>query len=255
MEIKGEIEMGILKSQLGIQSYCFRGFKENAVVAEKIKACGASAIELCGVHADFLSEESCDAALATYKAAGVEIVSIGVQGLCGNDAAERPFFEFVKKAGAKFMSVNFSPKITADEFRKIEAMADEYDVNLGIHNHGGYHWLGSSEILRHIFSITSPRIGLTLDTAWAMDAGENPVKMIKEFGTRLHGLHLKDFIFDTARRPEDVVVGTGNLKLDEIATALQEVNFAGFAVIEYEGDVENPVPALTKCVTNIKAAF
>ena len=247
--------MGILKSQLGIQSYCFRGFKENAVVADKLKACGAKAIELCGVHADFLNDDSCNAALAVYNAAEVEIVSIGVQGLCGNDATERPFFEFVKKAGAKFMSVNFSPGITADQFRRIEAMADEYDVNLGIHNHGGYHWLGSSEMLRYIFSITSPRIGLTLDTAWAMDAGENPIKMIKGFGTRLHGLHLKDFIFDTARRPEDVVVGTGNLNLSDIATALQEIDFKGFAVIEYECDVDNPVPALTKCVTNIKAAF
>jgi hypothetical protein len=35
-------------------------------------------------------------------------------------------------------------------------------------------------------------------------------------------------------------------------TVLKQSNFTGPLVIEYEGDVENPVPALKKCVESLK---
>jgi len=133
-----------------------------------------------------------------------------------------------------------------------ERLAAEYDVRLGIHNHGGRHWLGSSQALRWVFAQSGPRVGLCLDTAWALDSGEDPVKMIEEFGPRLHLLHLKDFVFDRARKPEDVVVGTGNLPLAAVAAALAKVGFAGEAVLEYEGDVANPVPSVSACVKAIR---
>ncbi len=37
----------------GVQSYCFRNFKNNADVAQKVREIGVDKIELCGVHADF----------------------------------------------------------------------------------------------------------------------------------------------------------------------------------------------------------
>ena len=131
-------------------------------------------------------------------------------------------------------------------------LADRYDIKLAIHNHGGRHWLGSSEALRHVFAETGPRIGLCLDTAWALDAHEDPLGMATEFGTRLYGLHIKDFVFDRAGKPEDVVVGSGNLDLAELRRVLQAVDFVGYAVLEYEGDVDNPVPALTECVKAVR---
>ena len=47
-------------------------------------------------------------------------------------------------------------------------------------------------------------------------------------------------------------VGTGNLDLPKLMTVLKQSNFTGPLVIEYEGDVENPVPALKKCVEALK---
>jgi sugar phosphate isomerase/epimerase len=108
-------------------------------------------------------------------------------------------------------------------------------------------------MLRHVFKTTSPRIGLCLDTAWALDSGEDPVKMTREFGGRLYGLHVKDFVFDRAGKPEDVIVGTGNLDLSGLVEACREVDFNGYAVLEYEGDVENPVPAVRKCVEAVRS--
>jgi len=244
-----------LRKELGVQSYCYRGFKTNEEVIEKVKASDLTAIELCGVHADFTDESTFDAVVDLYKSSGVDIVSIGVQGFNNDEAAERKNFEFCKRAGARFMSVTFSPASTPESFKTAEKLADEYDILLAIHNHGGRHWLGSSQILNHVFNITGKRIGLCLDTAWALDAGEDPIAMVESFAERLYGLHFKDFTFDRARKPVDVVLGEGNLDLVKLNAALKAVDFSGFAVLEYEGDVSNPVPALSDCVKAIRDAL
>jgi sugar phosphate isomerase/epimerase len=240
--------------ELGVQSYCFRHFKENPKVIEEVKKCGVAAIELCGAHADFADESKFDDVIGLYKKSGVRIVAIGVQGFKNSEAAERKYFEFAKRAGAKYISADFALEAVPACYRTAEKLADKYDVKLAIHNHGGRHWLGTAHMLRNVFGQTSERIGLCLDTAWALDSGENPVKMIEEFGRRLYGLHVKDFVFDRARKPEDVVVGTGNLNLAALVAALKKVDFSGYAVLEYEGDVENPTPAVTKCVKAVRAA-
>lgn len=234
--------------KLGVQSYCFRGFKDNKAVAGMVRDCGLSRIELCGVHCDFTDVSGFKDVISVYKDAGVEICSIGVQGLNDNVEKERKFFEFVKMAGVKLMSVDFNPDTVPACYRTAEKLADEYGVKLAIHNHGAKHWLGSGQMLEHVFKNTSATIGLCLDTAWALDSREDPVEMAERFKERLYNLHLKDFIFDRAARPQDVVLGEGNLKLKSLLETLEKISFSGEAIIEYEGDVNNPVPALKKCV-------
>ncbi|HVT89037.1 MAG TPA: TIM barrel protein, partial [Tepidisphaeraceae bacterium] len=156
-----------------------------------------------------------------------------------------------KAAGVKNMSFTFAPEAMFDGLRNIEKLADQYDLKLGIHNHGGYDWLGNSTILKCIFDRTSSRVGLHLDTAWAIDAKQNPVQMAEQFASRLHGIHIKDFVYDRARIPKDVIIGTGNLDLSKLMQTLKQINFTGPLVIEYEGDVDNPIPALKTCVAAI----
>ncbi|HEY3329066.1 MAG TPA: sugar phosphate isomerase/epimerase [Capsulimonadaceae bacterium] len=243
-----------IKSAVGVQSYCFRGFKDNAKVASLVREIGVAAIELCGVHADFNAPATWDEVIATYKNAGVEIVSIGVQGFNGDEAKERQWFEFAKLAGAKYISAHFSLDTIPGAFRVAEKLSAEFGIKVAIHNHGGYQWHGSADALDWILRSTRDSIGLNIDTAWALDARENPVKLVERFGPRVYGLHIKDFTFDRARKSSDVIVGTGNLDLPGLLAAAKAVNFDGFAVIEYEGDVENPVPALAECVKMVKNA-
>jgi sugar phosphate isomerase/epimerase len=240
---------------LAVQSYCFRGFAENAVVAAKVRELGLSAIEVCAVHVDWGKPETWVAAEAAYREADIRIVSTGVNRVPAEpDVARRPF-GFAKLAGSRYMSVDFAPEAVPACLRTAEALAEEHDMKLAIHNHGGRHWLGSAQALSWLLGQCSPRIGLCLDTAWAIDSRENPVELVRRFADRLYGLHIKDFVFDRARKPADVVVGTGNLDLPALAAALGEVGFAGYTVLEYEGDVNDPVPALKECVTAIRQVF
>jgi sugar phosphate isomerase/epimerase len=126
----------------------------------------------------------------------------------------------------------------------------------GIHCHGGGMFGGSPDVLDHLLKIGGPQIGINLDTAWCMQIGPrhgNPIDWIRtRFPGRIYGVHYKDFIFDRNGQWHDVVIGEGNLDLKGVVKALEETNFNGMAVIEFEGDVENPVPALASCVRKIR---
>ncbi len=243
--------MGDINNELAVQSFCFRNFKDNAEVAQKVKELGLSKIELCGVHVDFFDKEESEKVIETYQDNDVEIVSIGVVSLANNPEKEEAYFEFVNKVGADYISVDFDPAAVPEALDAAQKLAEKYDIKLAIHNHGGSHWLGNTQTLETIFNKTSDRIGLCLDTAWALDAGEDPVEMAKKFQDRLYGVHYKDFIFDEAGKPEDVVVGSGNLDLAGLVDFLNDINFNGMSVLEYEGEPEQPVSSLKECINSM----
>lgn len=240
---------------IAIQSYCFRHFKPLPDFIAQLKSAGVSATELCGAHANFADPARHAEIHEPFKKAGVQIVAIGVETMTGDVARDTPKFEFCKLAGVKHMSITFAPALMDDHFaglKRVEQLAEKYDVRLGIHNHGGYDWLGNDTILRYVFSKVGPRIGLHMDTAWAIDAKQNPVKWAEQFADRMSGIHVKDFTYSPQRQPSDVVIGTGNLDLPALMKTLKSGGFAGPVVIEYEGDVQNPVPALKDCVARLQ---
>ena len=244
-----------MNQPIAIQSWCYRNFKEIPAFIEQLKSTGVSATELCGVHADFSKPDTFGKVIEQFKKANVQLVCIGVEYLSGNLETDRPRFEFCKQAGIKHMSISFQPESMWDGLKNIEKLAEQYDLKLSIHNHGGYDWLGNAKMLEHIFNTTSERIGLCIDTAWCLQAAQDPVEWAGKFSKRLFGVHIKDFTFDRAGKWTDVIVGTGNLKLKEFLHASLAAPHLKNATLEYEGDVNNPGPALKECVTAVHAAI
>ncbi len=220
-----------------------------------LKEAGADVVELCGAHAAFTDAAAHAAVLATCKEHKISIPSIGVENMSRSAAELKIIFDFLKAGGIRHMSVDFQPENLEAGILQAEKLSEEYGVTLGVHNHGGTHWLGNSQALRWFFKKCSKRIGLSLDTGWALAAGENVLKVLEEFKDRIYLLHLKDFNFDKAGRKEDVVTGTGNLDLKALSKTLKETGFKGPYIIEYEGQPEDPVPALRQCVKNSKEAL
>jgi sugar phosphate isomerase/epimerase len=242
----------MIHQTFGIHSYCFRNHS-NAEFIVSAKKLGVDNVSLSNVHGRFQEPQGFADLVTLYREAGLAISNIGVVQLTGEEKADRNPFEFARLAGTNILAVNFKPGTFEVASALAQRLAEEYDVHCGIHNHGGYHWLGNSEILAHIFENSGPRLGLFLDTAWALAAGEDPVKMAKRFGERLYGIHLKDFVFDRTGKPEDVVVGTGGLDLPAFVRAVEEAGFSGSCTLEYEAEPENPLPALLKCAAAIRA--
>jgi len=236
--------------QLGVQSFCFRNFKTNREVAQKVRQIGLDRVEVCGVHADFNDVAGWKEAVKTYQDEGVSIISIGVQTFNG-EAKERAWFESAVAAGAKHISAHFRVQTYQTAIPQVQAWSREFGVRVGIHCHGGYMFGGSPDVLEYLIGLGAPEIGLWIDTAWAMQIGPhhgNPIAWVEKFAGHIYGVHYKDFVFESNAQWRDVVVGEGNLNLPAFVEALDKHGFDGAAVIEYEGDVENPVPALTRCV-------
>jgi sugar phosphate isomerase/epimerase len=238
----------------GVQSYCFRDFKDNQDVASKVLEIGVNKIELCGVHADFHKPAAFKDVVKIYQDAGVSIVSIGVETLVG-DPSEREKFESAAAAGAKHMSVHFRVDTFPKAVEQAQKFSDEYGVRVGIHSHGGYMFGGQPDVLDHLVKIGAPQIGVCIDTAWCMQIGPhlgNPVEWVKRYKGHIYGIHYKDFVFDRNGGWNDVIVGEGNLKLKEFVAALNNDGFDGMTVIEYEADAANPTPALKRCVEEMR---
>lgn len=243
-------------SEFGVQSYCFRNFKDNADVARKVREIGVDKIELCGVHANFHNLASWKDVVKIYADAGVSVVSIGVETLTG-DPKERDLFECVAAAGAKHISVHFKVDSFPAAIKQAQKFSDEFGVRLGIHCHGGYMFGGQPDVLDHLIKLGAPQVGVCIDTAWCMQIGPgagNPVEWAaKRFAGHIYGIHYKDFLFGPNGQWTDVVVGEGNLKLPAFIQALNAGGFDGMAVIEYEADPQDPVPALKRCVQAMRS--
>jgi len=240
----------------GVQSYCFREFKKNTDVAQKVREIGLDKVELCGVHADFHQPGAFKEVVKIYQDAGISVVSLGVENLTGN-ANERDIFECASIAGAKHISVHFKVDTFPQAIQQTQKLSDEFGVRAGIHCHGGYSFGGQPDVLDYLIKLGSPQIGLCIDTAWCIQIGPylgKPLEWVKRYADHIYGIHYKDFIFERNAQWVDTVVGQGNLDLPAFIQALDGSAFDGMAVIEYEGDVKNPVPALKNCVTAMRSA-
>ena len=240
-----------LLSRLGIQSWCFRKFTTTQQVIDGLRACGVDHLEICGVHGNAEKDPEALKVIDEYRKAGISLSSTGVWGIGRDEAGSRRVFEFAKKAGITAISAS----VWHDWLPLAEKLSAEYGIKLALHNHGRHDFLVNIGFLEKYLAKASRNIGVCLDTAWMMDGGDDAMEAAKKFQDRLYGLHLKDFIFDRAGKPHDVVLGDGNLDIDGLMKFLVQIDYKGYLTIEYEGDADNPVPALKKCVERVRRAY
>jgi sugar phosphate isomerase/epimerase len=240
----------------GVQSYCFRDFKDNAEVAKKVREIGVDKLEICGVHADLYKPSTFKEVVKIYQDGGVSIISSGIETFKG-EAKEREIFECMSIAGAKHINVHFQVDTFPSAIEKTQKLCDEYKIRVGIHCHGGYMFGGQPDVLDYLIKLGSPQIGVCIDTAWCMQIGPGlgkPLEWAKRYAGHIYGIHYKDFTFDRNGQWNDTVVGEGNLDLPGFVKALEAGNFDGMTVIEYEAEPSNPVPALKNCVKAMRAS-
>mgnify|MGYP006266977625 CR=1 FL=1 len=236
--------------QLGIQSFCFRTLKDASELCPVLKDLGLNRLEVCAVHADFNDLPAWEQEVAIYKNHGIDVISIGVQTFTG-DEAERTWFEAAALAGARHISAHFKVDSFTRAVPQVQTWCREFGIDIGIHNHGGYSFGGQPDVLRHLFELGGPEIGLCLDTAWCQQIGPqfgNPVEWVKEFGPHLKAYHLKDFAFERNGQFVDSVIGEGTIDLEAFIEALDQVGFSGLAILEYEGNPKDPVPDIRRCL-------
>jgi sugar phosphate isomerase/epimerase len=239
--------------RLGIQSYCFRTFKTLPELIEALSAVGLKYVEIWPGHQDPGADEAeLRTVLNTLAANGITMDSFGLATFTADEAPARKVLEFCKMAGVKAVTADVRGDDLDAAIANAERLAEEFDINLAIHNHGRKHQWGHPDQLDELFARTSKRIGLCLDTAWMLDCGIDPLDALGKYADRLYGVHLKDFIFDADGNHEDVIIGTGGLDLPELMRRLNAMNFDGYMSLEYEGEVDAPLPNVITCLEAIQ---
>jgi sugar phosphate isomerase/epimerase len=231
---------------LGIQSYCFRKFLPLPELIDALRQAGLFYVEIWPRHLQWTLEKAeIDKALTLLEREGITVSAYGAVEFSNDEAEARSIFAFAQQAGIGALTVT---RVDPDALPLIDRLSEEYGVLVAIHNHGRHHHYGRFDQIEEVFSQTSRRFGLCLDTAWFLDAGCDPIEAIDVFQERLYGVHLKDFVFDDHGGHQDVIIGTGGLDLPRFMKRLQQVGFRGYLSIEYEGDPDDPLPQVIECV-------
>ncbi len=191
------------------------------------------------------------ARIASYKeklaAAGIAILSFGVQRFTKDHAENRKSFEFAKAMG--FSTIVAGP--TPDALDSLNDLTKEYGMKIAIHNHGPEDktWGKLEQIQKGIENYPNA-IGVCVDTGHTIRIGEDPVAWIKALGTRVHDCHLKD-----ASGPATFnVIGKGKLDTLGALRALKAASFAGILALEYELNEKDPIADIKACLEATREA-
>jgi inosose dehydratase len=157
--------------------------------------------------------------------------------------------QFVRDVGGLYLQVTDErPKraIVADDYRRMGKLLTEIGkrsadlgIPLGYHNHMNN--LGERpEEVAAVLDAADPRyVKLELDTAHYQQGGGDPVKAVRQYRDRLLFLHIKDLESPVSgasgnRSYRFVELGRGRVDLKGVFTALDEVQFKGWAVVELD---------------------
>ncbi len=231
---------------LGCQSYSFRHFDFNGAIVQ-LKALGLNQMEFFSGHlSPDPDQDGLEDVMAAIKAAGVVVPCFGVESMTADENHNRQRFEFGKRIGLQIITAHPTP----DSFDLLDQLVDEYDIMIGIHNHGPGHAYDTVEDTLSAVEGRDIRIGACLDTGHCIRSNEKPHETIRALGDRLHSLHLKDWVHGA----DETILGEGDIDLVEVVKALHDVNFDGPLMLEYELSPENPVPEMAQGIENWKEA-
>ena len=90
--------------------------------------------------------------------------------------------------GFGYLSVDPDPQ----SFDLLDKLVDEYNIPIGIHNHGPGHRFAKIDTIARAIKDHSPRIGCCIDTGHFLRSREDPVRAAEVFAGRVYGVHLKD---------------------------------------------------------------
>jgi sugar phosphate isomerase/epimerase len=167
---------------------------------------------------------------------GVKIVNFGVTGV-GRDT-----FEFAVDMGIETLCT----EVGFDQLETMSKMADEYRINIALHNHPRPSIYWDYKIVLEKLDGLSPRVGACADTGHWLRSNINPLEAVKALKGRIISFHFKDL--NQVGGGHDVPWGTGVADVPAILAELKDQRFKGVFSIEYEHNWDNSVPEIAQSV-------
>ena len=216
-----------------------------------------------------------DSVLQLLKSKNITILSYGV--VSPNTEEDwKQLFEFAKGMGLKQFASEPDPKFMS----LVSTLADQYKVNVAIHNHPRPSRYWSPDTLIKYTAGYSKRLGACADIGHWVRSGLDPVQMMKKLQGRIFELHMKDLhekpsaeytAFQMSRPapgqggqvqganrpkppagPHDVPWGTGISNIKGVLHELKRQHFKGPIFAEYEYNWMNNAPEIAQSLKYVK---
>jgi sugar phosphate isomerase/epimerase len=136
---------------------------------------------------------------------GIKVLSLGVIGIDKDPAKARKLFEFAKSFGMERI-VTEAP---ASQFDDIQKLAEEYNIDIALHNHPEPNIYGTPEKVLAAIKPHHKRIGACADVGHWQRSGVNPVEGLKKLEGLVFESHFKDLERFGVKSAQDVPWGTG----------------------------------------------
>lgn len=231
--------------KMGIQSYSLRHFKLEEAL-EMTKTLGLHYWESFPAH---IPPDPAKAAkyTALAKESGVKVIGYGVVGFSKDHDANRKSFEFAKAMGIGYLSADPSK----DSFDSLDKLVEEYQIPIGIHNHGPGHQYALIDNIAEAIKDHHKLIGCCIDTGHFLRSKQDPVRAVEVFNDRIYGVHLKDVKDATTFK----VLGEGDLRTADLLAALAKRKYSYCLALEYEENEAAPMEDIQKCLATVRKAL
>ena len=193
-----------------------------------------------------LSDEELTQIRLKMDAAGVRMPTCFYAQIPGDEAGCRKVFEFGRKMGIE----TFISEPPPESLDMIERFCDEYDIRLGIHNHGPdqspVYW--RPEGILEVCKGRSIRVGACPDTGYWIRAGVDPLEGIRKLGDRLITIQPHD-LNELSAEGHDVPWGTGKAQFDKLLQEIRRHEIKPTLIgLEYSYDFLDNMPEMAESV-------
>jgi inosose dehydratase len=229
-----------LPLKLGIAGYSFLHVPIDQGIA-MMKRVGIEALSIKDFYLPLDSDAEVIKGVADkFLAAGIRIYAAGVIYMKSPAEVDRAF-EYGKMLGVDLIVGVPNPELLGYTEEKVK----QYNIRVAIHNHGpGDLFPTPAEVYERIRAL-DPRIGLCVDIGHTARAGGDPVKMVRDFSSRVLDLHMKDLSVIT-KEEHAVDLGTGVLDIVGLIKTLMHIRYSGYCSIEHELDMNDPLPGIAE---------
>jgi inosose dehydratase len=235
---------------VGMAGYTFKEFPVEKAI-EMMNRVKVTNISLKDFHLPLNStQEQIDAIIGKFKAAGINVYTVGVIYMKTKDSVDQAF-EYAKMAGVKMI-------VGAPDYELlpyVEEKIKKYDFRLAIHNHGPDNPLypNATDIWDHVKDL-DPRIGICIDIGHTTRDGQDPSKDILRYSKRIFDLHIKD-VDKAAKEGKTVEIGRGIIDIPGIVATLRKINYTGKCSLEFEKDMKDPLPGIAESIGYFKGVM
>ncbi len=230
--------------RVGLQSYSLRHFKLDEALS-KTRELGLHFWESYPAHIPPEVSTAKEFA-AKAESAGVKVSGFGVVRFTKDTDSNRKLFEFGNAMGLGYISAD--PDL--DSFDSLDKLVEEYQLPVGIHNHGPGHKYAEIEVIAKLIKDHNPMIGCCVDTGHFLRSKEDPVRAVEVFDKRIYGVHLKD----VKKAETFTILGEGDLRLKDLLKALASRKYSYNLAIEYEENEAAPMDDIRACLVSLKKA-